>query len=153
MEFIIRPAKPEDAESIGQLAKEFIEYLRSIGDNAEQKFDAKIYLRDGFGSNPAFSGVIAEQGGEVIGYLLYHFGYDVDYATRTLHVVDLYVLENRRGQGIGRALMKQAGEICRTFGGTQLFWAVYEPNKSAIEFYERLGARFTQNMLFMRLDL
>ncbi len=50
MKFIIRPAKPEDAESIGQLSKEFIEYLRSIGDDAEQKFGAKIYLRDGFGS-------------------------------------------------------------------------------------------------------
>jgi GNAT superfamily N-acetyltransferase len=153
MEFIIRPAKPEDAESIGQLAKEFVDYLRSIGDEAEQKFDAKIFLRDGFGSNPAFSGIVAEQGGEVTGYLLYHFGYDVDYATRTLHVIDLYVSENRRGQGIGQALMKEASEICRTVGATQLFWAVYEPNKSAIRFYERLGARFTQNMLFMRLDL
>jgi len=153
MKFIIRPAKPEDAESIGQLSKEFIEYLRSIGDDAGQKFGAKIYLRDGFGSNPAFSGIVAEQGGEVIGYLLYHFGYDVDYATRTLHVIDLYVSVNRRGLGIGRALMKQAGEICRASGGTQLFWAVYVPNKSAIGFYERLGARFTRNMLFMRLDL
>ncbi len=105
MEFIIRPAKPEDSESIGQLAREFIEYLRSIGDNTEQKFDAKIYLRDGFGSNPAFSGIVAEQGGEVIGYLLYHFGYDVDYAARTLHVIDLYVSENRRGQGIGQAFI------------------------------------------------
>ncbi len=153
MEFNLRPARPEDAESIGQLSKEFIEYLRAIGDDAKQKFDAEVFLRDGFGSNPAFSGIVAEQGGEVIGYLLYYFGYDVDYATRTLHVIDLYVSENRRGQGIGQALMKQAGEICRAFGGTQLFWAVYAPNKPAIKFYERLGARFTQNMLFMRLNL
>lgn len=153
MEVIIRSAKPEDAESIGQLAKEFIEYLRSIGDHAEQKFDGAVYLRDGFGSNPAFSGIVAEQSGEVLGYLLYHMGYDVDYATRTLHVIDLYVSEDRRGQGIGQALMKQASEIGGVSGATQLFWAVYEPNKSAIRFYERLGARFTQNMLFMRLDL
>ena len=153
MEFIIRPAKPEDAESIGRLAKELIEYLRSIGDDAEQKFDAKVYLRDGFNSNPAFLGIVAEHDGEVIGYLLYHFGYDVDYATRTLHVIDLYVGENWRRQGIGQALIKQARDICRSFCGTQLFWAVYEPNKSAIQFYERLGARFTKNLLFMRLDV
>jgi len=153
MELIIRPAKAEDAESIGQLAKEFIEYLRLIGDDAEQKFDARIYLRDGFDSNPAFSGIVAEQSGEILGYLFYHFGYDIDYATRTLHVIDLYVGETGRGRGIGRALMKEAGEICRSVGGTQLFWAVYEPNKSAICFYERLGARLTQNMLFMRLDV
>ncbi len=110
-------------------------------------------MRDGFGFRAAFLGIVAEQGGEVAGYLLYYFGYDVDYATRTLHVIDLYVGENRRGQGIGQALMKQASEICRSYGGTQLFWAVYEPNKAAIGFYERLGARFTQNLSFMRLDV
>jgi ribosomal protein S18 acetylase RimI-like enzyme len=153
MNLIIRPAKPEDAESIGKLAKEFIDYLRSLGDEAEQKFDAKVYLHDEFGANPAFSGIVGEQAREISGYLLYHFGYDADHAARTLHVVDLYVSEKHRRQGIGRALMKEAGEICRAAGGAQLFWAVYEPNKKAIYFYERLGARFTQNMLYMKLDL
>jgi hypothetical protein len=43
MEFIIRRAKAEDAESIGNLAAEFIEYLRSLGDEAEQKFDAAVF--------------------------------------------------------------------------------------------------------------
>jgi len=153
MNFVISPAEAADAESIGQLAGEFIDYLRSIGDTDEQMFDAEAFLRDGFGANPAFSGIVAESDGEIFGYLLYHQGYDADYAARTLHVVDLYVRENERGQGIGRALMKEAGEICRAFGGKQLFWAVYKPNKAAINFYERLGARFTRNLLFMRLDV
>jgi ribosomal protein S18 acetylase RimI-like enzyme len=153
MEYIIRPATRKDAESIGRLAGEFADYLRSIGDAAKQKFDAEVYLRDGFGFRSAFEGIVAEQNDEIIGCLLYHFGYDVDYATRILHVIDLYVGENRRGSGIGRALMRQACDIGRVHGATQLFWAVYEPNKAAIRFYERLGARFTQNMLFMRLDV
>ncbi|HEX8267884.1 MAG TPA: GNAT family N-acetyltransferase [Pyrinomonadaceae bacterium] len=153
MEFIIRSAKAGDAESIGNLAAEFIEYLRSLGDAAEQKFDAAVYLRDGFGTKPAFSGIVAENAGEILGYLFYHFGYDVDYATRTLHVVDLYVTQKRRKLGIGKALMNRASEICLAAGGTQLFWAVYAPNKDAIRFYEKLGARFTRNMLFMRLDV
>lgn len=153
MDFIIRPAEASDAQIIGKLAAEFIEYLRSLGDDAELKFNATVYLRDGFGENPAFSGIIAEKGDEIVGYLLYHFGYDVDYATRILHVVDLYVSEKSRKSGIGKALMERAGEICRAAGGTQLFWAVYAPNKAAIRFYEGLGARFTQNMLFMRLDV
>jgi hypothetical protein len=48
MEFIVRRAKAEDAESIGNLAAEFIEYLRSFGDEAEQKFDAAVYMRRRF---------------------------------------------------------------------------------------------------------
>lgn len=154
MNFKIRPARIEDAESIGKLIKEFTVYMRSIGDQGELKFGAGVFARDGFGENPAFSGIVAEsEDGKILGYLLYHFGYDTDYATRTLHIVDLYVQENQRGQGIGKSLMNRASEICRFHNGTQLFWSVYVPNKAAIEFYERLGARFTQDLLFMRLDL
>jgi diamine N-acetyltransferase len=152
-QFTVRPAVAEDAEAVGKLAAEFAQYLRSLGDESDLKFNAEIYLRDGFGDRPAFSGFVAERGDEILGYLLYHHGYDVDYATRTLHVVDLYVSGAWRGRGIGRALVGQAVQVCRRSGGTQLFWAVYAPNKAAIGFYERLGARFTQDLLFMRLDV
>ena len=36
MNFIIRQAEAKDAEGIGQLAEEFIDFLHSIGDEAEQ---------------------------------------------------------------------------------------------------------------------
>lgn len=152
-EYVIRAAEAEDAEAVGRLAGEFVAYLRALGDEAELRFDATTYLRDGFGDNPAFSGLVAVRGAEVLGYLLYHQGYDADYAARTLHVADLYVSATRRGHGIGRALMERACEICRRFGGTQVVWSVYAPNQTARGFYERLGARYTRNMLFMRLDV
>lgn len=153
IQFTIRPAAAEDAEGVGEMAREFVEYLWALGDDSEPKFDAAVYLRDGFGDNPAFAGLVAERGRELLGYLLYHPGYDVDYATRTLYVVDLYVREKWRGRGVGRALMGRAAELCRGLGGTQLFWAVYAPNKPALRFYERIGARPTRDLLFMRLDV
>lgn len=153
MRFLIRPATAGDAEAIGELAKEFADYLRSLGDPSDLLFDAEAYLRDGFGPNPAFSGVVAESDGEVLGYLLYHPGYEMDNATRILHIIDLYVTEQWRRRGVGRALMEEAGKICRRLGGTQLFWSVYVQNKSAFAFYESLGARYTRGLRFMRLDL
>ncbi len=36
MDFVIRPAEARDAESVEQLAKEFIDYLQSLGGEAEQ---------------------------------------------------------------------------------------------------------------------
>jgi len=152
MRFVIRSATAEDAGSIGQLAKEFADYLRSLGDTADVWFDAEAYLRDGFGPNAAFSGLVAECEGEILGYLLYHSGYDVDYVTRTLHIIDLYVRERWRRQGVGRALIEEVAKICRRLGGTQLFWSVYVRNKPALAFYESLGARYTKDLVFMRLD-
>ncbi|MCI0398851.1 MAG: GNAT family N-acetyltransferase [Chloroflexi bacterium] len=149
MNLIIRAATAEDAGAVGRLAEEFADYLRSLGDTSEFKLNAESYLRDGFGPNPAFSGLVAEQDGQIAGYLLYHFGYDADSATRILYMPDLYVAPKARQQGIGRALMSAAAQICRDAGGTELVWAVFIPNKLAASFYEGMGAKYVEDLNFM----
>jgi len=149
MTITIRPATAYDAVEIGQLAEQFAAYLRSLGDPTDFKFDADTYLRDGFGPNPAFAGLVAEADDQVVGYLLYHFGYDTDQAIRIMHVVDLYVREDRRSQGVGTALMREAARVCQATGGRALLWTVYAPNKLAARFYERLGADYIEDLKLM----
>lgn len=149
----IREATRDDAADICALFNEFTEYLRSLGNSTDSQFDTSTYLRDGFGDNPAFHGLVAEVDSEIVGYLLYHFGYEVELAIRYLHVIDLYVRPANRLQGVGRALIKRAGEICTAAGGKRLSWFVYSPNIPAFQFYERLGARYLKNMEYMYLPL
>jgi ribosomal protein S18 acetylase RimI-like enzyme len=126
------------------------DYLRALGDTTDFRFTAETFLRDGFGPNPAFAGIVAVVEEAVVGHLFYHFGYDTDWAIRLLYVIDLMVREDKRGQGIGKALMLKAAEICREAGGSELVWAVYKPNRLAAEFYERLGAKYIEDLHFMR---
>jgi ribosomal protein S18 acetylase RimI-like enzyme len=140
MGITVRPARAGDAEEIGDLARQFAKYLRGLGDQTEFKLSAEAYLRDGFGKQPAFLGLVAEDGGKVIGYLLYHLGYDSDAAARNLHVVDLYVEEKARRKKVGRALMAAAVEIAVEAGAEELVWSVYNLNSPAAAFYEKLGA-------------
>jgi GNAT superfamily N-acetyltransferase len=147
----IRESRYGDATEIGDMAKDFADYLRSLGDKTNFRFNAESYLRDGFGASPAFQGLVAEVDGQVAGYLLYHFGYDTDRAIRITHVVDLYVRTEFRRQGIGRALMERVRIICKETGGKRLFWSVYSPNNTARKFYWWLGARYTRDMLYMYL--
>jgi GNAT superfamily N-acetyltransferase len=151
-DFTIRSATEDDAAEVGALAEQFADYLRGLGDQADFRFNADAYVRDGFRASPAFAGIVAEGEGTILGYLLYHDGYDTDRAIRVLHVVDLYVRDDARRRGIGRALMDQAASICRERGGDQLLWSVFEPNRSAVEFYEHIGATYVQGGLrFMAL--
>jgi ribosomal protein S18 acetylase RimI-like enzyme len=151
MAITIRPALATDAQDIGRLARQFADYLSSLGDQTEFKLNAEAYLRDGFGKQPAFSGIVAEDGGKVAGYLLYHFGYDSDAAARNLHIADLYVEHGARQRGIGSALMKTVAGIAVEAGAHELIWSVYPSNDLAAAFYEKLGAQRISEVFFMKL--
>lgn len=150
---VVRPSRIEDAESVGRMGEAFANYLRGLGDETDFRFDAEAFRRDGFGPDPAFAGLIAEQDGAPVGYLHYHFGYDADMAARVIHIVDLWVEPQARGQGAGRALMREAARIGREKNATLLFWAVYKPNRLAAGFYERLGARNLRDLDFMTIEV
>ena len=147
----LRTVTAADAESVVRMWSEFARYLRELGDSDEQNFGVEAFLRDGFGPDPAFSGIIAERGNTAVGYLLYHFGYDTDQAMRVMHVVDLWVDPAARRGGIGRALMREAAARCRARGGRALIWSVFAPNRTAVAFYTRLGGRFYTDLKFMHI--
>jgi len=153
MRFSIRQAVREDARWVEGLEREFSDELRSLGIPGESSFSAESYLRDGFGPNPAFSGLVADTGTELVGYLLYHLGYEVEDAARILYVIDLYVRRDSRRQGLGRALMKEAENVCRKLGGSQVCWSVYASNALALRFYEGFGASYTEDERFMHLNV
>lgn len=153
MNLTIRDAVEANAEDVASMYEESCKYLRDIGDTADFRFSAHAYRRDGFGPNPSFSGLIAALEAEPVGYLLYHFGYDVDLAARIMHIVDLYVREEHRKHGTGRALMMHAQQVCRDNNVEQMVWSVYKPNQLAHEFYRRIGARYINDLDYMHLKV
>jgi GNAT superfamily N-acetyltransferase len=153
MTIAIRPATADDAFAVERLYAQSAAYLRSLGDTTDFQFSAAVYLRDGFGPDPAFAGIVAARDSILVGYLLYTFGYDTDRAVRHLFVLDLLVDEASRGSGIGRALMARAAQICHERGGTELIWGVYRGNMAARAFYERLGAQALDDVEFMSLPV
>ena len=148
---IIRSAVASDAASIGNLARKSARYFRKLGDSTDFKLTAEKYLRDGFGAAPAFAGLVAECRGDVLGYLLYHFGYDSDRATRNLHIVDLYVDRAARRRGVGKALMARAAAIARSACADGMIWSVSHLNPLATSFYAGLGAKRISDVFFMQL--
>jgi hypothetical protein len=68
---IIRACLGSDAAGIDALFREFVAYLRSIGDESDYRFGAQQYLTDGFGIDPVFRGLVAEDASGLTGYLLF----------------------------------------------------------------------------------
>jgi GNAT superfamily N-acetyltransferase len=149
----MRDATPADVPAMARLAAEFAQHMRALGDATEFRLDGNALERDGFGPNQAFQGVVVASAGEIVGYLLYHDGYDTDTASRILFVVDLFVTKEARGQGIGAALMHKASQIAAARGARQLVWTVDERNVEAQRFYQRIGADFVKGLRLMYLDV
>jgi GNAT superfamily N-acetyltransferase len=153
MTIVIRAATAADAKAIGEMGWEFEEYLRKLGDEKAHSLTAEEYLREGFGENPAFAGLIAEHDGKPIGYLLYTPSFDLDRGGRFLSVVELFVMSTARRGGAGRALLEAGAAIARERGYSQMSWSVYAPNSGARAFYEQFGARYARDMHVMYLEV
>ena len=95
---------------------------------------------------------VAEEGKKLVGYALYFFAYSSFVAKPTLYIEDIFVLEERRGSGIGLGLFRRcASEAVREKCG-RMEWAVLKWNKKAAGFYEGLGARRLGDWDVFRLD-
>lgn len=134
----IRPAVASDAPLLLTFSRELAEYERQPG---AVLIDEDTLIRDGFGPQPKFRSLIAEWGGQPVGYALF---FDI-YSTLKgpgIFLEDLFVREAFRGRGIGKALLSEVARIARLEGSYALRWEVFAWNEPAIKFYKSLGAEF-----------
>src|SRR5262249_52601929 len=150
---LVRTARLADVPVMADLAAEFAEYMRGLGDDTEFHLDAEALERDGFGPTPAFAGFVAEMANKVVGYVLFHDGYDTDAAHRVVFVVDLMVTHTMRGKGVGSALMREVSSVAVARQAKQLVWTVDRRNAEAIRFYEGVGGQLVNNLYLMCLDV
>lgn len=109
-------------------------------------------LRDGFGPNPFYYCLIAEQDGHPAGFALYFFNYSTWMGQPGIYLEDLFVDPEFRGLGIGKALLQQVAASAVEKGCQRMQWEVLDWNTSAIEFYRAMGAEFLDEWRNVRLS-
>jgi GNAT superfamily N-acetyltransferase len=135
-DIVIRAARPGDGPLILGLIRELAAYERSPDQvlTTEDSLDQAL-----FGPEPAASALVAEDGGEAVGFALWFQNFST-WTGPGMHLEDLYVRPAARRSGLGRALLAELAAICVDRGYARLDWAVLDWNASALEFYTALGA-------------
>jgi len=144
----LRPARPTDVTEILALIRELAEYERDPDAVVATEEDL---LRDGFGGEQRFHVVMAEWNGAIAGMAFYFFNYSTWQGRDGVYLEDIFVRPAYRGQGIGQALMIHLAQVAVGRGATRLVLQVLDWNESAIEFYERMGAKTAEGWLTMRV--
>jgi GNAT superfamily N-acetyltransferase len=146
----IRPATVADIPLILDLIRALAAYEREP--DAVKTTEADL-LRDGFGHQPCFECLIAEnEGGTAAGFALYFYNYSTWRGRQGIHLEDLFVLPEFRGQGIGKALLARVAARAAEQGCVRLQWDVLAWNQTAIDFYQGLGAQFLGEWRIMRVN-
>ena len=100
---------------------------------------AHALRRYGFGANPLFQAVLAEQAGAVTGLVLFFPEFSTLRGCPGVFVQDLFVAAPARGQGLGRRLLAQAMDAGRAWDAAYLALMVDRSNARARVFYDRCG--------------
>jgi len=145
----IRAATAEDAGTILKMIQGLAEYEHAPGEAVATEEDL---LRDGFGKEPKFHCVIAEWGGEPVGFALYFYNYSTWKGRPGIYLEDLFVWPEFRGKGIGKALLLELAKIAVANKCGRYEWQVLDWNTPAIEFYQGLGAKRMKEWLPMRVE-
>ncbi|MDG7014119.1 MAG: GNAT family N-acetyltransferase [Nitrososphaerota archaeon] len=95
---------------------------------------------------------VASQGRMLVGYALYFYSYSSFLAKPTLYLEDLFVSAERRGSGVGTALLRRCAEEALAKGCGRMEWAVLTWNEEALTFYESIGAERMAGWYLYRLD-
>jgi ribosomal protein S18 acetylase RimI-like enzyme len=89
-------------------------------------------------------------GAETAGYLVLTFGFSLEFHGRDAFVDELYLRENFRGRGIGKASIEFAAAVCRAEGIAALHLEVERENTRAQGLYRRAGFRDHDRYLLTR---
>jgi GNAT superfamily N-acetyltransferase len=149
MAITIRPATPADVPLILDFVRALAVYERAP--DAVVATEADL-LRDGFGPNPFYFCLIAENDNQPAGFAFYFFDYSTWLGRPGIYLEDIFVHPEFRGLGIGKALLQKVAAVALEKNCARLKWAVLDWNTPAIDFYRAMGAEFMDEWRTVRLS-
>ena len=147
--FTIRHAVETDVPLILSFIKELADYEKLSHEvlATEEEFRQNL-----FGEKKFAEVVIGEYNSEPVGYALYFYNFSTFLGKPGLYLEDLYVKQEVRGKGFGKALLAYLARLAVDQKCGRFEWAVLDWNEPSINFYESLGASLMKEWIITRVD-
>ena len=133
---IVRKAKKTEIDIIYELINGLAKYEKRPWDMTGTKEELAYWL---FEKNIATT-LFAELDGKVIGYAIYYPIFGSFSAKGKVHLEDMFIYEEYRGNGLGKQFLKQIVKSVFDEGYHGMEWSALDWNEPAIKFYEKVGA-------------
>lgn len=143
----IRSANKKDAKLIVNFIKKLAKYekLSHKVRVTEAKIIGSIFIRK------EAEVLIADFNNKPVGFALFYKSYSTFLGQANLYLEDIFVNEDMRNQGIGKAFFKVLSQISKERGYQRFEWSCLKWNKPSLAFYKKLGAKTMDDWLIHRL--
>lgn len=147
-DFNIRRAEREDVPLVLDFINKLADYERLSHEVVATEGELEKYL---FGEEKVAEVVIGYYHDVPVGFALYFYNFSTFLAKPGIYLEDLFVLEEQRGKGFGKALLAYLAKLAVEKDCGRLEWAVLDWNEPSIEFYKSLGAKMMDEWIVNRL--
>jgi GNAT superfamily N-acetyltransferase len=134
--------------AIAAMIRELAEYEHLT---QEVVLDEGLLREHLFGERRYAEVLVAETGGDVVGFALFFHNYSTFLGKPGIYLEDLYVRPAYRKHGYGKAMLKGVARLAVERGCGRLEWSVLDWNEPSIAFYQSLGARAMEEWTIYRV--
>jgi GNAT superfamily N-acetyltransferase len=137
----IRNIAPTDFDQWFPLWEGYNVFYKRVGSAAIPAKVTKMTWARFFDSYEPVNALVADRQGQLIGLAHYIFHRNTTMLGPTCYLQDLFTIEEARGQGVGRALIKGVYDRARAAGSTRVYWHTHETNVVAQRLYDNVAER------------
>jgi GNAT superfamily N-acetyltransferase len=133
----IAPIAAEELEELLPLIAAYQRFYEAEGiDEARNRAFFRRFLA------PSEDGLLlgARREGRLVGYACLYWHFSSTKAVETVLMNDLFVAEQARGEGVGRALIEATVEVARERGAAAVEWSTAPDNHTAQRLYDSTAA-------------
>jgi ribosomal protein S18 acetylase RimI-like enzyme len=130
-----RTASIADMETLQNLVKQYYDFDQIQYDPAEIKSGLRVLLNDG----SLGQAWLVSRGTQPVGYVIFTYGFDIEFGGRLATITDLYLEPGHRGRGIGGKVLHHVEAFCRSLGLRGLELQVENDNTEARALYKKFG--------------
>ena len=134
MNFTVRPMNEKDKPELMEIMRDFYSSPAVYTNGSDEIFSSDIDAC--IGENPFLEGFIAEVGGEISGYTMVAKSFSTEFGKTCIWIEDLYIKEEFRTQGLGKALIDF---VLERYHDCIFRLEVEEENERAIALYKKCG--------------
>lgn len=142
-----RYAEPEDAAKVLFFVKELAAYENM----SDQVVATEELIREWVFERKKAEVIFALEDGAEVGFALFFHNFSTFLGRAGLYLEDLFVLEEHRRKGFGRAILQRLAQIADERGCGRMEWWCLDCNRPGIEFYLSLGAEPMEEWTVYRL--